>query len=1449
MTISSKILTEDLMIKEMLCLDNEKDYPYLVNRVSYICLTKLVELIFRNKFGDPLRLLPFQSVMLHTMWHKKFPMMLACRGAGKTFMIAIYCLLKCLLEPGTQIVIVSGGFRQAKFAFLYMDELIKNSPILQESIRKYHPGNDFGVKFATDKVYVKIGSNTGCTGIPIGDGCLSPSAQITDNNGFITIGEMCKNIQTDNHIDNHDKEIWGNGQFNKSDFKFDNGIKPTLKIITKKGYEIEGTLNHKIKILRNQKIEWIRFDELKVGDNPLIDRSYRWHSAPEKDITNDQAYALGALIGDGSWTQPTRIRFTTLDLEIIKRIQRVFTKKFIQRNDKIHWDLQSRAYKEDWCDFWNLSYQCYTIDKSLPNKILSASRENMTACLQGLFDTDGTCQVNKDPRGGTSVTVSFTNTSEKLVKQIQYILTHYGIIARLSSRQRENLSWNRIYELFINGDNVSKFAKEIGFYVQRKQQKLLNGLRQQVRSRSVGDIIPNIIDDTRQLAKDYQKNELVKRHNIRLEKLKDITRSTATILLDAYQDISDPFLNILSELNDQDIYYDEIVEIQHGQSPTYDIHVPNYHEYCANAFYSHNTKVRGMRACVEPTTIVETKQGLRRIKDLVDNPEDVELHYGNYLYEKPIKFVKTLPIDAYRITTECGYEIICSDIHRLYTTEGWKDAIKLVPGKDAVELHPEGQFNTIEKLGQDFAWLLGAIISEGCCSNKYRISVKNSVPQFCNEVERIAKAQFGKASRYYIAPRHDARGWISKEGHEIHFGNLKQRQWLYDTIGLDYSTARDKKVPTAILNGTKEEIISFLTGAFDGDGTCYLYKDKTRDNNLGISYYTASEQLSKDIQTLLLKLGIITTRSSQTSKLSVHPQYMLRVSGQQMLKFIQLIRPQRFIDIYKKADLNVRFHQEKWVKKIKSIEKLPDKHVLYDFEIPNSHAFIGNGLKNHNTTLICDEVASIDDKVFDTAIGPFLSVQADPAEAVIVEEFIATLRRLNAKQSIIRMVENASRHRGNQLILTGTATYQFNHFYRRYQAYNIFAKSGGNKKKIKEGLQLQSGESKAPVTDDMLELWTELYKQYAIFQLPYYAMPPGFLDAAVVATHRATMDPVIFGHEYETHFSKDTNGFFPRSMVEDASPGKKEAEAGATEVHYELYGDPNAQYVMGLDPARWNDNFGLVVLKLIPTGAEVVYVESWNKAKFKESVKRIRAVLRRFPNMIYIALDKGGGGDTIQELLANAKMLKEGERPIIEIDPESEYKAIPNAQRILEMVNFHTWAAPANHALKSDIILKNIMFPGRLDDEIILHNHAKILKADSSPFDLDDPEDVAIVEHLYDLLYGTEDDDDNILTLGVYREMSMLVDELCTIVLTVTEKGTETFGLPKLSEQPEGLDIRRRDRYSALLLAAHAARTVKGHGHQRISQAMGGSPSMILGDTSGRRSQYRPMRKKGGVAF
>jgi hypothetical protein len=84
-----------------------------------------------------------------------------------------------------------------------------------------------------------------------------------------------------------------------------------------------------------------------------------------------------------------------------------------------------------------------------------------------------------------------------------------------------------------------------------------------------------------------------------------------------------------------------------------------------------------------------------------------------------------------------------------------------------------------------------------------------------------------------------------------------------------------------------------------------------------------------------------------------------------------------------------------------------------------------------------------------------------------------------------------------------------------------------------------------------------------------------------------------------------------------------------------------------------------------------------------------------------------------------------------------------------------------------------------------------------------------------------------------------MLDETCAIELSVTENGTERFGLPKLDDQPEGLDVRRRDRYSALLLAAYAARKTYGTGFKpKAPEAVGGLPHEILGRNNQGRANY-----------
>lgn len=55
----------------------------------------------------------FQDILLVIMFWSSTFVFIACRGLGKTFLSAIYCVIRCILYPGTKICIASGTRGQA----------------------------------------------------------------------------------------------------------------------------------------------------------------------------------------------------------------------------------------------------------------------------------------------------------------------------------------------------------------------------------------------------------------------------------------------------------------------------------------------------------------------------------------------------------------------------------------------------------------------------------------------------------------------------------------------------------------------------------------------------------------------------------------------------------------------------------------------------------------------------------------------------------------------------------------------------------------------------------------------------------------------------------------------------------------------------------------------------------------------------------------------------------------------------------------------------------------------------------------------------------------------------------------------------------------------------------------------------------------------------------------
>lgn len=108
----------------------------------------------------------FQKILIYMMMCSDCFMFLASRGLGKTYLVALYCCVRCILYPGSKIVVTSATYKQAREVVLKItDDFMKKSSILCSEIEKYSTGqNDTYVRFKNGswmRVYVASENSRG----------------------------------------------------------------------------------------------------------------------------------------------------------------------------------------------------------------------------------------------------------------------------------------------------------------------------------------------------------------------------------------------------------------------------------------------------------------------------------------------------------------------------------------------------------------------------------------------------------------------------------------------------------------------------------------------------------------------------------------------------------------------------------------------------------------------------------------------------------------------------------------------------------------------------------------------------------------------------------------------------------------------------------------------------------------------------------------------------------------------------------------------------------------------------------------------------------------------------------------------------------------------------------------------------------------------------------------
>lgn len=279
---------------------------------------------------------------------------------------------------------------------------------------------------------------------------------------------------------------------------FQTGVKPVLKIRTKRGYQIEVTDNHLMRqVIKKTRhatdCNWVPAGELKVGDQLLFSNN----SGPiwwDGNGTRGQGYLLGSLVGDGwfgsrgdailgIWGDDDGVISSKNYIEQVVRSELKTGPCFRGFNEakEKHWRLSCIGLTE-----LAQSFGLSPHFKGVTPEIEKSSSDFYIGFLQGFFDCDG-CVQGQQEKG---ISLRLSQSDIPRLEGVQRMLQRLGIMSTIYLDRRPEQEKNfgeRTYvcraqhELVISGQNLELYSDRIGFINNINTSKLRNLLSAFVR--------------------------------------------------------------------------------------------------------------------------------------------------------------------------------------------------------------------------------------------------------------------------------------------------------------------------------------------------------------------------------------------------------------------------------------------------------------------------------------------------------------------------------------------------------------------------------------------------------------------------------------------------------------------------------------------------------------------------------------------------------------------------------------------------------------------------------------------------------------------------------------------------------------------------------------------------------------------------------------------------------
>ncbi|GGA34151.1 DNA polymerase III subunit alpha [Okeania sp. KiyG1] len=308
-----------------------------------------------------------------------------------------------------------------------------------------------------------------------------------------------------------------------------------------------------------------------------------------------------------------------------------------------------------------------------------------------------------------------------------------------------------------------------------------------------------------------------------------------------------------------------------------------------------------LRRCLSGSTkVIDAATGnLISLKEIAVKPEywlsrkvfslDIK---SQQIVQKPITEIHANGVrDVWEITTRTNRKIRATNDHLFYTVLGWKPLKDFDLG-DRLGLPKKIPINHSSQISDAQIKLTAYLIGDGHLEvrsqkSEVRSYFCNSDPELITDFNRCAEELFGSS-----APVDKQLHPGKKSVIYVRIGFLSVfNNWVDNH--LKRANSPDKEIPNWIFSLSKSQLQLFLGILWSTDGSF--------DKKIGhTDYNSTSEVLVRQIQHLLLRLGIVSLFNIKKIKYQGKPylSYRVQITGREdMLKFCELIQP--YLSSYK----------------------------------------------------------------------------------------------------------------------------------------------------------------------------------------------------------------------------------------------------------------------------------------------------------------------------------------------------------------------------------------------------------------------------------------------------------------------------------------------------------------------------------------------------------------------